>query len=342
MSKPVNPAVIGGFTIGAVALLVLALMIFGAGQELNADKVKYVVFFDSSLNGLEVGAPVKMQGVKIGQVKEISLQVDAKHGKLFKPVVLEIDRGSFSDFSGQALPKRPSHKELKEGRDRLVKLGMRARLEMQSLLTGLLYVDLNFYPDKEPVFVGLAHDDLLEVPGVPTTTDEIKNTAEDFMNKIRAMPLDQIVKDFADSLHEVKELLVSEDVKKSRKAMADTLVELDQAAKTLNKNLGPLLNNADQTMVDTNELIKAMQVMVQELQKEVPLVMNSADKTLNTATAALKKAEHSLQHIDDAVGPQSELSDTLDAVKQAARAVRDLGDYLERHPEALLSGKEEN
>jgi len=340
MSKPVNPAVIGGFTIGAVALLVLALMIFGAGQEINADKVKYVVFFDSSLNGLEIGAPVKMQGVKIGQVTDISLQVDTKRAKLFKPVVLEIDRTSFSDFSGQALPKRPSYEELKEGRDRLVKLGMRARLEMQSLLTGLLYVDLNFYPDKEPVFVGLAHDGLLEVPGVPTTTDEIKNTAEDIMNKIRKMPLDQIVHDFADSLHEVKELLVSEDVRKSRKAMADTLVELDNAAKTLNKNLDPLLKNTDKTMVDTNLLIQDTQAMIDELRKQLPSIIDNTDKTLIAATSALKKAEDSLGHVDDAVGPESALTDTLDAVEQAARAIRDLGDYLERHPEALLSGKE--
>ena len=340
MSKPVNPAVIGGFTVGAVALLVAALMIFGAGQELNADKVKYVVYFDSSLNGLEIGAPVKMQGVKIGQVTEISLQVDTKRAKLFKPVVLEIDRTSFMDFSGQPLPKSPSFEQMKEGRDRLVKLGMRARLEMQSLLTGLLYVDLNFYPDKEPVFVGLTHDHLLEVPGVPTTTDEIKNTAEDIMNKLRKMPLDRIVNDFADSLHEVKELLLSEDVKQSRKAMADTLVELDKAAKTLNKNLGPLLNNTDKTMIDTNSLIQETQAMMQELRKQLPALLQHTDGTLIAATDALKKAEDSLQHIDDAVGPESALTDTLAAVEQAARAIRDLGDYLERHPEALLSGKE--
>jgi len=340
MSKPVNPAVIGGFTIGALALLVLALMIFGAGQELNADKVKYVVFFDSSLNGLEIGAPVKMQGVKIGQVTDISLQVDTKRAKLFKPVVLEIDRTSFSDFSGQALPKHPSFKELKEGRDRLVKLGMRARLEMQSLLTGLLYVDLNLYPDKEPVFVGLAHDHLLEVPGVPTTTDEIKNTAEDFMNKLRKMPLDRIVRDLADSLTEVKTLLASEDIKKSRAAMADTLIELDKATKTLNKNLGPLLQNTDKTVIDTNLLIQDTQAMIQDLRKQLPEIMQHTDGTLTAATSALKKAEDSLRHVDDAIGPESALTDTLDAVEQAARAIRDLGDYLERHPESLLSGKE--
>ncbi|MGR8930692.1 MAG: MlaD family protein [Gammaproteobacteria bacterium] len=341
MSKPVNPAVIGGFTVGALALLVIALLVFGAGQELNADKVRYVVFFDSSLNGLEIGAPVKMQGVKIGQVTEISLQIDAKHGKLYKPVVLEIDRNSLSDSGGGALPKGVEFEKLKEGRDRLVQLGMRARLETQSLLTGLLYVDLNFYPDKPPVFAGLQHDELLEFPGVPTTTDEIKNTAEALVQKLQALPLDQIVQDFADSLREVKQLLASEDVKRSRAALADSLEQLDKITKVLNENLGPLLKNTDKTMVAANGLVQETHAMMQELKQELPSILKSTDKTLNTATAALQRAENSLQQVNDAIGPQSVLTDTLDAVKQAARAIRDLGDYLERHPEALLSGKDQ-
>ena len=339
MSKPVNPAVIGGFSLGALALLTIALLIFGIGEDLKADKVQYVVFFDSSLNGLDIGAPVKMQGVKIGQVKEISLQLDRKQGKIYKPVVLEIDRSSFSGSGGEKLQVAASSEKLKANRDRLVELGMRARLETQSLLTGLLYVDLNFYPDKPPVFVNLEYKDLLEVPGVPTTTDELKHTAEEVAQKLRAMPLDQMVTDFADSLHEIKELLRSEDVKRSRAALADSLEGLDKTTKLLNKNLEPILKNTDKTILNTNLLIKDTQAMVAELGKQLPPLIANTDKTLNAATAAMKKAEDSLQHVDNAIGPESTLSDTLEAIKQAARAVRDLGDYLERHPESLLSGK---
>lgn len=342
MSKSVNPAVIGGFTVGAVVLLVLALLIFGAGQRFNVDKVRYVVFFDSSLNGLEIGAPVKMQGVKIGQVTEISLQVDAKRGKLYKPVVLEIDRSSFSDLSGgDAFDNDLSFEQLKERRDRLVELGMSARLEMQSLLTGLLYVDLNFYKDEPPVFVGLVYDDLLEIPGVPTTTDEIKNTAEEVAKKLRALPLDQIVQDFADNLREIKTLLASEDVERSRVALANTLEELDKTTKTLNQNLGPLLKNTNKTILVTNGLLRDVHAVITDLQQELPSILNSTDKTLSAAAAALKKAEDSLQHVDAAVGPESALIDALVAVKEAARSIRNLGDYLERHPEAILTGKDQ-
>ena len=342
MSKPVNPALIGGFTVGALALLVLALLIFGAGQKFNADKVRYVVFFDSSLNGLEVGAPVKMQGVKIGQVTEISLQVDAKRGKLYKPVVLEIDRSSFSDLSGDdAFDNDLSFEQLKQRRDRLVELGLRARLEMQSLLTGLLYVDLNFYKDKPPAFVGLVYDDLLEIPGVPTTTDEIKNTAEEVAKKLRTLPWDQIVQDFADNLREIKTLLASKDVERSRVALADTLEELDKTTKTLNQNLGPLLKNTDKAILGVSSLLQDVHGMMTDLQQELPSILNSTDKTLNAAASTLKTADDSLQHVDAVIGPESALTDALVAVKESARAIRDLADYLERHPEAILTGKDQ-
>lgn len=341
MSKPVNPAVIGGFSLGALTLLVIALLIFGVGEDLKADKIQYVVFFDSSLNGLDVGAPVKLQGVKIGQVKEISLQLDRKQGKIYKPVVLEIDRTSITGSSGAPLADPKNFEQLKMNRDRLVELGMRARLETQSLLTGLLYVDLNFYPDRSPVFSGLEYKELLEIPGVPTTVDELKNTAEEVVQKLRALPLDQIVGDLADSLREIKDLLRSEDVKRSRAALADSLEGLDKTTKILNNNLEPILKNTDKTVQNSNLLIKETQAMIVELGKQLPPLISNTDKTLNAATAAMKKAEDSLQQVDDAIGPESTLNDTLEAIKQAARAVRELGDYLERHPESLLSGKDQ-
>lgn len=340
MSKPINPAAIGGFTLGALALLVAGLLIFGGGEAFKADKVRFVVFLESSLNGLDVGAPVKMQGVKIGEVKEISLLFDDKSDKLYKPVVIEINRGLLSGSGGSPLPAEVSPEQLKAHRDRLVASGFRARLEMQSLLTGLLYVDLDTYPDKPPRFANLEYQGLLEIPGIPPTTVELRNTAEEVAQKLRNLPLDQIVQDFAESLHEIKSLLASEDLKKTQVALANTLEDVESAMHVLNRNLEPLLRNTTATMASTESLVKDTQVMIRQLHAELPQVFKSTDQTLQAATSALLKAEDSLQRVDDAVGPESALTDTLVAVEQAARAIRDLSDYLERHPEALLSGKQ--
>ncbi len=339
MSKPISPTAIGGFTLGALALLVAGLLIFGGGEAFNADKVRFVVFLESSLNGLDVGAPVKMQGVKIGEVKEIALQFDDKRDKLFKPVVLEINRGLLSGTGSSPLPETMTQEQLKANRDRLVASGFRARLEMQSLLTGLLYVDLDTYPDKPPVFANLEYQGLLEIPGVPPTTQELRNTAEEVAKKLRNLPLDQIVQDLAESLKEIKTLLASEDVQKSKVALTNTLEQVEKTMTILNRNLEPMLSDASKTLSATHALVDDSRLMVNDLHQEMWPLLNNSDQTLTAATAALKTADESLRKVGEAVGPESAMNDSLLALRDAARAIRDLGDYLERHPEALLSGK---
>jgi paraquat-inducible protein B len=340
MSKPINPIAIGSFTIGALLLLVTGIFIFGGGQFLKADKVLFVIFFDSSLNGLEIGAPVKMQGVKIGEVTDIALELDPKSQKIYKPVVVSIDRNKLTSTGGSPFPKAMSSAERLDNRNRLVAAGFRARLEIQSLLTGLLYVDFDVHRDNPPVFVNMEYKGLLEIPGVPTTTDEIRNTAEAVAKKLRALPLDEIVQDFAGSLKEIKTLLASDDVRKSRVALTKTLEGMEKTVNTLNHNLEPLLKDTDQTIRSTNLLVQDSRMMVQDVHKDIKPILASAEKTLTTATAALNKAQDSMTKVGDAIGPESALNETLESLKDASRSIKDLTDYLERHPESLISGKD--
>ncbi|MDD5276245.1 MAG: MlaD family protein [Methylovulum sp.] len=344
MSKPVNPMAIGGFTMGALILLVIGIFMFGGGTLLKADKINYVVFFSSSLNGLEIGAPVKMQGVKIGEVTKIALQLDPKSGKIYKPVVIQIDRSSLTSTGGGELPKEMDREEQLANRDKLVAAGFRARLETQSLLTGLLYVDLDEYPDKPPLFAGLEYQGLLEIPGLPTASDAIFNTAEEVANKLRALPLDEMVQDVVVSLKEIRGLLASEDIKKSKVALTNTLEETEKMIKTLNTNLPALINDTNKTILNTNALVEDSRTMVQDLNKDIKPVLNSADKTLAAATKALNKTQDSMAKVSiavgDAVGPESALNETLHSLNEAAQSIKNLTDYLERHPESLISGKE--
>ncbi|MGR9052795.1 MAG: MlaD family protein [Gammaproteobacteria bacterium] len=333
MSKPVSPLAIGSFTLGALLLLIVGIFVFGGGQLFNADKVRYVVFFDSSLNGLDVGAPVKMQGVKIGEVTDIALLLDPKSGKIYKPVVIEIDRASLAGTERSDVPGISSDNE-KEVRDQLVSAGFRARLEIQSLLTGLLYVDFDIYPGKLPVYAGLNYQGLMELPGVPTTTDEIRNIAEEVIEKIRDLPLEQMVTDLSDSLREVKTLLSSSDVKESSAMLKSTLAGMDQTLKTLNGNLDKLLQDTDRTLNNTNDLVV-------NVNREIKPLLASVEQAVTTANAALTTTQQSMENFGDAIGPESALNETLQSLQQATRSIRDLSDYLQRHPESLLSGKEE-
>ena len=333
MSKPINPVAIGGFAVGALVLLVAGVLIFGGAELFGTDKARFVIFFDSSLNGLEVGAPVKMQGVKIGTVTEIVLQIDQKSGKVYKPVVVEIDRKSFVGAGGQPLARGITRKQQEENRDKLVAAGFRARLEMQSLLTGLLYIDFDVHRDKPAQFVGLNYHDLVELPAIPTTADEIRNTADELAKKLRALPLDQIVQDLADTLRDIRNLVGSEEVKRSNAALAKTLEDMERIAVTVNRNLEPLLK-------DTNKAISNTNALVQDVRNDMRPLLTAAQKTLSAATVTLDKAQVAVATVGDAVGEESALNEALIAFKEAARSLRDLTDYLERHPEAVLSGKE--
>jgi paraquat-inducible protein B len=341
MSKPINPTAIGGFTIGALALLIMGILMFGGGQLFNTDKALYVVYFDTSLNGLDIGAPVKMQGVKIGEVVEISIQIDPDTVKIYKPVVVEIDRNALTLINGEKMPKAVTRAQQISNRDDLVKAGFRARLETQSLLTGLLYVDLDRYPDKPPVFVNLNYDELVEFPGIPKTTDEILSTAEKLAKKIGELPLDQIVLDLSESLKEIKDMLASEESRQSRQSLAKALAGMETAVGTLNRDLEPLLKDTNRTIQASRLLVQDSRTMIRDVHKDIRPVLASTDKTLQAATAALNRTQESMANVSDAIGPESALNETLESLKEASRSLKELTDYLERHPESLISGKED-
>ena len=146
MGKRVSPAVIGAFVIASLAILVVALIVVGSGKMFSRP-VRFVCMFQGNLNGLKVGAPVKVRGVQIGEVAAIQLRLDAVPGKLRPgiqglrlPVFIDVDRA-------QLLSKGGTGEALERGRlDELIQMGMRAQLDTESLLTGFLYIDLDLHP----------------------------------------------------------------------------------------------------------------------------------------------------------------------------------------------------
>lgn len=339
MSKPVNPYTIGAFLVGSLALLIAAILIFGGGQFLKK-KTEYVIFFDSALNGLNIGAPVKLQGVQIGTVKEISLQLDQKASRISKPVVIEIDPEVVLDSSGHPFKAATTLKQRQQNAKRLIDAGLKAQLQTQSLLTGLLYVEFNFYRDKLAILTGINYKDLPELPSVPTTVDEIKNTADEMLTKFRQLPIEDIVKDLAATLKEVRDIATSNELKKNRAALTKTLDETEKLVANLNRNMEPLMSNMNGTVTDTR-------TMVQDFTRDMRPVLISTEKTLSTATKALdtatgvlQESKHTLGSVEALAAPDAPLWQSLEALRDAAQSTKDLTDYLERHPDSIIYGKE--
>src|SRR5262245_61912093 len=128
-----HPAVIGAFVIGAIVLAIAGLLIFSSSGALFGRKFPVVMFFDDSVNGLAVGAPVAYRGIRLGQVTDIYSVV----GSPRIAVAARLERGPLltrDDPTGASLPK------MQKTMEEAIAQGLRAQLSLQSLLTGQLYV----------------------------------------------------------------------------------------------------------------------------------------------------------------------------------------------------------
>jgi paraquat-inducible protein B len=339
MSKPVNPYTIGAFLVGSLALLITAILIFGGGQLLKK-KSEYVIYFDSALNGLNIGAPVKLQGVQIGTVKEISLELDPKASRISKPVVIEVDLAMITDAGGHPFEAAATLSQRRQTAQRLIDAGLKARLETQSLLTGLLYVEFNFYRDAPLKLTGLNYKNLPELPAVPTTVDEIKNIADEVLTKFRKLPMDEIVKDLAITLKEVRDTLTSEQLKKDHAALTQTLKETEKLVANMNRELVPLLSNVNGTVSDTRTLVQGFSRDMRPVLISTEKTLGTATKALDTATGILRESKHALGSVEALAAPDAPLWQSLEALRDAAQSTKDLTDYLERHPDSIIYGKE--
>ena len=196
MSKRANPKLIGGFVLGAIALVIIGLLAFGSGQYF-APKGKAVLYFAGSLAGLDVGSPVTFRGVKVGTVTKIVIQYDIREQKLRIPVYIELNPEKFQIVSGKR-----SETNINE----LVQRGLRAQLQIQSLVTGQTSVDFDFYPDT-PIHMVAGETAELELPTIPSNIDMLKANLTALLAKISKLPLEQISAGLVDAIASANQML---------------------------------------------------------------------------------------------------------------------------------------
>jgi paraquat-inducible protein B len=206
MSKKVNKTVIGLFVVGALVLLMVAIVVFGSG-ELFKRTNKFVLYFDGSVKGLAVGAPVMFRGVSIGTVKDISLIYDSKAGTITLPVIVDIEQ--------DRIKGAPSFGEL-DGARKMIALGLRGNLEVQSFLTGQLMISFDFYKDKPAKLRGIVNQ-YPELPTLPTSPD-----ISEIMNEI---PIKEIAKNLESATQGINKLANSSEIPRSLYDLQNALQE---------------------------------------------------------------------------------------------------------------------
>ena len=333
MSKRANPTVIGAFVLGAVVLVIIGVLVFGSGKFFK-DQLIYVLYFEDNLKGLNVGAPVTFRGTKIGTVSDIKVVIDAQGQSIRTPVFMALEEGAVHVVNTGPNTIMP---QLNEEKDRLFiqkmidERGMRAQLQMQSLVTGQLLVQLDFFPESPiKLHTGL-QDPYPEFPTIPSSLEQLTQ-------KLEGIPFKDLVHASLRAIQGLDQLVNSPAVKGLGAEARVLLKDLRELTQGMNRELVPLVSDLDDTIRDTQDLVR-------NLDSQVSTVSSSFGEIAESARRSLEQTQQMISAIKDVAGESSTLpyqfSRTLKELNAAARAIRTLADYLERHPEALIHGKDD-
>lgn len=349
MSKKANPTAIGSFILGAIALVVVAILLFGKGEWFQP-KFRLVMFFTGSVTGLDRGAPVKLRGVPIGKVVSIRASHDPRvAGKeaLLIPVVVEIEEGRVTDASTGQPDVSATSKDFTREVQALIDDGLRARLELESLVTGKLYIELDFFPDTPVNLMNLElHHAVMELPTIPSAKEEITAMLEalkGLAKKLAQLDVETINQKTVSVLSGLDEIVNGPEVRQTLTSLSNLVKNMDNRFDTLHTELIAALENAQAALQDargtlsrTNVLIGDARGLVRSTDNNITAVANSAIDALDQVKAAFRTLQRA---IDERSPIRHELTKTMTELSAAARSARALVDYLERHPEALLQGK---
>jgi paraquat-inducible protein B len=322
MIKKPNITLIGAFVIGGIALVIIGIITFGA-ETYFSRQPSFVMYFEGSVKGLNVGAPVVFKGVKVGAVKDISLQYNPDTKSVQIEVVAEIDPHSITKTQGSLATQ--------EFFMLLIKQGLKAQLQYQNLLTGQLIIELDFHPEKP---VKLVKSDL-PYPQIPTTPSSI----EELTRIIANLPLRELVDKLTSAVNGIERLTTSPELMQSIHSLNLALDDVRKLVQNMNTNLPPLAADLKGTLDDSRKTM-------QNLDKQAASLEASLNQAAQATRAAMVQAEKTFRTVEKAGSGETpvmyQLSQTLEKISNASDSIRALSDYLNRHPEALLRGKQES
>lgn len=302
MSTRANPTWVGAFVLGAVVLAVLAVGLFGSGR-LFREAHPFVLYFTGSVNGLDPGAPVKFKGVEVGSVQRIMVRFERTAGEVSIPVYIELDAEKLARAGAQV-------EFTPDAMNAAVEQGLRGRLESQSLVTGLLFVNLDYFPETPAKRVGTG-DWPPEIPTLPTTIEQATQVAKEIVERLGEIDLEALVKSATETLDALRDLAGSKEARSAVASLDETLASLRDLSQSLDRTIGPLGESLRTTAQET-----------QRLEEQLTRTLGAVQQIVQPGSPLTQQLGAALQD-----------------VSAAARSVRALADSLERNPGAIVRGR---
>jgi paraquat-inducible protein B len=338
MKTKVSPAVVGVFVLGAFAIGIIALLAVGS-LSLFSKPQRFMVYFDESISGLDQGSPVKLRGVRIGHVVDISIRYDRATGKSLAAVLCELNQGAIADAKGASFDV--SDRAALQG---LVDHGLRAQLEIAGLATGLLYVELEFMdPAKYPDTSTTTDVKYVTVPPMASDFSELRASATNLMaeahevlGKVAQVDFKGLSSDLRALVSEAKKQVDGVDLKGLAEQWKRTGASVDALARS--PDILKAMANLNTTLANLNTAIGHLDSQVDANGKDLQVTLVQAKAALESFTAATKSAR---AFINDQQNFGSDTARALEKVADAAESIQRLADFLERNPNAIVSGRKE-
>jgi paraquat-inducible protein B len=325
----ISPAVVGVFVLGAMVLIIVALLSFG-GVNFFSKPQRFLVYFDESIHGLDLGSAVKLRGVRVGRVADLNVQYSAATNKSVVAVVCEFNRNMIVDEQGQPIDVSDRAKL-----QAMVNHGLRAQLGVVGLATGLLFVELDFYdPQQYPAGAPEPAAKRLVVPSVPSTISEYQASLTEILSDLRRVDFAGLSRNLNATLAQVNQKLQGLDTARLsehwvKAADAIGVMASDPEIKTAFLNLNAAVN-------DLRALIARLDTQVQPTSDKLAQTLEEARKALAAFNAAATSAQ---RFIGAQNGFGEEANRTMEQLREAAAAVQRLADFLERNPNAIITGR---
>jgi len=316
MSEKPHTVAIGAFILGAM-LISIVVVIFVLGSGLG-QREKIVMAFNGSVKGLNIGAPVAIRGVQVGQVTAIKIILNRDS--------LDILMLVEADFRPQNIQTVGRNKG--NVVEELIQRGLRAQLNTQSLLTGLLYVEMDFHPDSE---VQLADIDspYFQFPTIPTNLEQLAM-------KLQEMDFSKFVEDLESTITGVNSFISSEEFQTMPASLKTTLEAVNDLSRQLQSQLATSMPKVDKVLDGAAGTIATANT-------QLPVIADGISQNLDTLNQAITAFQTAMEDIDSLVAPDSpttyRMNEALKELALAAMAMQQLAKTLEEQPEALLRGR---
>lgn len=305
--KKRSAKLIGAFVLGGLVLFLAGLVIFSS-SSLFSQRMKFVMYFDGSLKGLDAGSPVLFRGVQIGHVDNIVMEIDRENKRVLTPVYVVIDPERFKQKGKVSLLSEPPIRGM-------IERGLRAQLQTQSLITGQMNIELEFRPSFPARYMKETDGGIEEIPTIPSQFDRVQGALESALESLRKLELQKL----ADTTTGTMETAHA------------AAYEFYSLMRKLNERIDPILQNVDGSSEESLKALVELQKTLKEVNKaaeNASTMFGSIDREVAAMSPNINKGANNART-------------AFDELSSAMRALRQLAEYLERNPDALLTGKQD-